>query len=324
MTSAVLESPCEAVDPQDFVDPQRPQSWSRQMVSLLEAGHYREAYDVLAKRVPYVENQLRHYAEHLAGQNNYWTLLHARLAREIDTGRPLRILDVGCSIGSHAIELARCGHQTWGIDILPQMIERGRELADSLGLTPRVHLQPGDIRRLDNYFARAMFDAAIACDIFEHLDDESLRAVLNGLKKVVRPGGTIAIQTSPGLYYYWFEPDRRKLLALLLPMAWLPDRLFTAYVRWLDDWYIRKIRREPAAFYRHEHGHINCMDHVHLRRLLEKAGLADVRTFAIHAHPGFKDEGCLRSPRLTRIFGHRSIAARNVFGGARIPGEAEV
>ncbi len=319
MTTLLEDTP---VDVDAFVDPERPQSWSRQMVALLEAGHYREAYQVLAEKVPYVENQLRPFAEHLAGRENHWTGTHDWIARLIDSDRPLTILDVGCSIGSHAIEFARQGHRTCGIDLLPQMLERGRELAASLELSSRVQLVEGDIRHLERYFDAGQFDAAVACDIFEHLDDASLQKVLSGLQTVLRPGGTIAIQTSPGRYYYWFEPDRRKLLALLIPLCWLPDRLFTGYVRWLDRVYIQAVRREPAAFYRHEHGHVNCMDPVHLAALLESAGLQQVRTFAVHAHPGFKDEGCLRTPWLRRLVGTKSIAARNVFGLARTRKEA--
>ena len=323
--TAVLEQPrtgADRVNPEEFLDAGNPGSWSRQRGALLEAGHYREAYDVLADKVPYVQNQLRPYAERLSGRQNYWTITHDRIARFIDDGRPKRILDVGCSIGCHAIEFARNGHETWGVDILPVMIAKGRELADSLGLTQRIHLQEGDIRRLGERFEQGFFDAAVACDIFEHLDDAALIEVLRGLRRVVRAGGTVVIQTSPGRCYYWFEPDRRKLLALLAPLAWLPDRLFTAYVRTLDHWYIQGVRREPAAFYRHEPGHINCMDPVHLKGLLQKAGLANVRAFAVHAHPGFKDEGCLRAPWTRRLFGRKSIAARNVFGIATIPAEA--
>lgn len=322
--TVVLEQPrseTNPVDPAEFVDAAHPRSWSRQVGALLGAGHYREAYEVLAEKVPYIENQLRPYAERLAGHENHWTLTHDCIARFIDDGRPRRILDVGCATGCHAIEFARSGHETWGIDILDGMIAKGRELAESLGLAARVHLEQGDIRHLGERFESGFFDAAVACDIFEHLDDAALAEVLRGLRRVVRAGGTVVIQTSPGRYYYWFEPDRRKLLALLVPLAWLPDRLLTGYVRALDRWYVQGLRHEPPAFYRHEPGHINCMDPVHLAGLLRRAGLANVRTFAVHAHAGYKDEGCLRAPWTRRLFGRRSIAARNVFGIAQIPAE---
>ena len=54
-------------------------------------------------------------------------------------------------------------------------------------------------------------------------------------------------------------------------------------------------------------------------RLLKSAGLAKIRTFAVHAHTGFKDEGCMRTAWTKRLFGSKSIACRNVFGVAVVP-----
>ena len=289
------------------------------MVALLQAGHYREGYEVLAEHMPFVENMLRPYAECLAGQENAWTKLHRTMVGYLDHSRPLRVLDLGCAIGCHAIELARRGHETWGIDVLPAMIERGRELAQSLGLSQRVHLLEGDIRYLERYFPPHHFDAVVACDIFEHLDDEAIRQMLAGLKQVMQPAGTIVVQTSPTRHYYWFEPTRWKLQALLAPMAWLPDRLFTAYVNALELGPLRRYRNDHVRFFLHEYGHINCMNHVHLRRLLVESGFEQVHTYAEHTHPGTKDEGCMRAAWTRRLFGRKSAAARNVYGIAKVP-----
>jgi SAM-dependent methyltransferase len=324
MPPAVMETGTEtsSVDVKEFIDPQRPLSWSAQMIALLRSGHYREGYEILAEKMPFVENMLRPFAERLAGKRNYWTGTYDWIKRFIDDSRPLRILDVGCGIGSGALEFALEGHQAWGIDVLDCMIDRGRQVAESLGLSDRVHLLTGDIRRLEAHFEPGFFDAVVACDIFEHLDDESITQVLGGLRQVVRPGGTVVIQTSPCRYYYWFDPGRKKIVALLAPLAWLPDRLFTAYVRWLERWPLRGLRNEHTRFYRHEPGHINCMDPVHLRRLLKQAGMEQIRTFAVNAHPGFKDEGCLKAGWTKRLFGRKSVACRNVFGIATVPQKA--
>ncbi len=307
------------VNVEAFIDPENPQSWSRQMVSLLRAGHYREGYEILAEKMPFVENMLRPYAERLAGQENFWTRIHDQMVAHLDLSEPRRVLDLGCAIGCHAIELARQGHETWGVDVLPVMIERGRELAASLGLADRVHLIDGDVRHLDWYLEPESLDAVIACDIFEHLDDDALRQVLEGIRGVLRPGGKIVVQTSPGRFYYWFEPHRWKLMALLIPMAWLPDRAFSGYVRWLEAGPLAHLRSEHKRFYLHEYGHINCMDHDHLRRLLEEAGMVEVLTYAVHAHPGQKDEGCMRTWWSWALFGGKSAACRNVFGVATNP-----
>ncbi|HSW45211.1 MAG TPA: class I SAM-dependent methyltransferase [Phycisphaerae bacterium] len=319
MTTTAIEPIAQPVDIDRFIDPARPESWSRQMVSLLQAGHYREGYEVLARHVPFVENMLRPYAEHLAGTPNAWTCLHRAMVKYLDHSRPLRVLDVGCAIGCHAIELARKGHETWGVDVLPAMIERGRELADSMGLSERVHLVEGDVRALDRHFDEGLFDAVVACDIVEHLDDDALRQMFSGLKRVMRPGGTLVVQTSPSRHYYWFEPSRWKLLAMLVPMAWMPDRLFSRYVRAIDGTILRGRRGEHVRFYRHEYGHINCMDPVHLGRLLAETGFERVRAHAEHTHPGFKDEGCMRADWTRRLFGRKSAAARNIYGIARAP-----
>jgi len=80
--------PDEKVDIEAFIDAENPESWSRQMVSLLRGGHYREGYEVLASHVPFVENMLRPYAECLAGRENAWTKLHAAMARHLDPAMP--------------------------------------------------------------------------------------------------------------------------------------------------------------------------------------------------------------------------------------------
>lgn len=310
--------PNEPVDIEAFIDPERPQSWSQQMISLLRAGHYRECYEVLADHVPFVENMLRPYAECLAGQDNFWRKLHTRMTQYLDHRQPLKVLDLGCAVGCHAIELARKGHQTWGIDVLGVMIDRGRELAESLGLSQQVQLLEGDVRYLERYYDHQFFDAVVACDIFEHLDDEAIRQVLAGLQKVVRPGGTIVIQTSPGRHYYWFDPKRWKLLAALAPFAWLPDRLFSAYVFGLERWLFGHRRRDHKVFYRHETGHINCLTDIELRRFLIEAGFVNVHAFAEHTHPGLKDEGCRLAKWTQWLFGRKSIACRNVYGIAKV------
>lgn len=319
-TSAALPGNVSApVNVETFRDPDRPASWSSQMVALIRAGHYREGYEILAEKMPFVESQLRPYAERLAGKENYWTGTFAWIDRFVDHARPQKLLDVGCGVGPLAIEFARKGHQTWGIDVLPSMIERGRELIASLELTERARLVEGDIRRLEDSFDPGFFDCAVACDIFEHLDDPSLLETLRGIGQVVRPGGTVIIQTSPGRHYYWFSPRRPKLLAFFVPLAWLPDRLFTSYVRMIERCLPDHLRREHKRFYHHEYGHINCLDPVHLKQLMQRTGLTNVRTFAVHAHRGFKDEGCLESWWTRLLFGGKSIAARNVFGIATVP-----
>lgn len=90
-------------------------------------------------------------------------------------GPPLRILDLACGQGRHAIELARRGYEVTGLDLSPYLLEVARERAEASGLTVRWVLgdmrQPLDGERFDlilslftslGYFVDAGDDSAVA------------------------------------------------------------------------------------------------------------------------------------------------------------------
>ena len=162
-TAETATEPTQAsdVDIEAFIDDSRPDSWSRQMVSLFKAGHYREGYEILAEKMPFVESQLRPYAAYLAGEENHWSLSFEHLYRHLDREKSQRVLDVGCAAGSVAIELGRRGHEAWGMDILPAMVERGQAFADSMGLRDQVHLIAGNFDYLMKIRTRSMTEYRI-------------------------------------------------------------------------------------------------------------------------------------------------------------------
>lgn len=94
--------------------------------------------------------------------------------------RGRRVLDLGCGKGRFARRLAEGGAEVVGIDLSAAMLA---EAEDGFG---RVR---GSARRLP--FAAATFDAVIAVEVFEHL--AAIDAVLNEVRRVLRPGGIVAI-----------------------------------------------------------------------------------------------------------------------------------
>src|SRR4030088_3245366 len=58
---------------------------------------------------------------------------------------PLRVLDLPCGQGRHAIELARRGYEVTGVDLSPFLLEVAEERAQGAGL--RVRWLSGDIRQ---------------------------------------------------------------------------------------------------------------------------------------------------------------------------------
>ncbi len=78
------------------------------------------------------------------------------IERELQSDKSLRILDVGCGTGRHAIELTKRGFRVTGIDLSESQLARAREKAAEQNVT--VDLHQGDARDLP---FRSEFDVAI-------------------------------------------------------------------------------------------------------------------------------------------------------------------
>jgi len=103
-----------------------------------------------------------------------------------------RGLDVGCGVGQQALLLAEAvapeGHIT-GMDIDPGLLAFGETLVQEAGLSGRITFQEGNmLGRLP--FAKHAFDWVWSADCIGYPLGE-LAPVLEELKRVVRPGGSI-------------------------------------------------------------------------------------------------------------------------------------
>ena len=48
-----------------------------------------------------------------------------------------RLLDAACGIGRHSVELARRGYSVTGVDLSPLFVEKARDYADEVGVSPK-------------------------------------------------------------------------------------------------------------------------------------------------------------------------------------------
>lgn len=113
------------------------------------------------------------------------------------------ILDVGCGLGLHAIELTRRGYLVVALDLSLAMITHASEAAQHQKL--RLSFVHADIREME--FDGA-FDAAICMGTtFGFFDDDSNRDVLVRLYQALRPGGRMLLDVVNRDYVTRFQPN---------------------------------------------------------------------------------------------------------------------
>ncbi len=120
------------------------------------------------------------------------------IEREIGFDRSLRVLDVGCGTGRHAIELAKRGYAVTGIDLSPSLLVRAREKAAQAGVS--VTFVHRDARALPY---TAEFDVALlicegAFPLME-TDDMNFR-ILQGVRRALHSPGKLILTTLNALY----------------------------------------------------------------------------------------------------------------------------
>lgn len=98
-----------------------------------------------------------------------------------------RVLDVGCGVGTTAVEVARrFGAHVTAVDIAPLMLERAGVSVRAAGLEDRVTVERGDIVSLD--YPDGSFDRVVAEAVTMFVDRRRAAAEL---VRVCRPGGLV-------------------------------------------------------------------------------------------------------------------------------------
>jgi 2-polyprenyl-3-methyl-5-hydroxy-6-metoxy-1,4-benzoquinol methylase len=138
----------------------------------------------------------------------------------------LTVVDIGCSIGTFAIEFAKSGYHSYGIDFDNSALEIARSLAEEENVSPEFIC--GDVSDWKANFPA--IDIAICFDIFEHLHDDELGSLLSSLKKQLSTQGSLVFHTFPTQYdYLFFEGFRYFPLALFAHIV--PANLFNRIVK---------------------------------------------------------------------------------------------
>jgi 2-polyprenyl-3-methyl-5-hydroxy-6-metoxy-1,4-benzoquinol methylase len=127
------------------------------------------------------------------------------IEKEINFDKSLKILDVGCGTGRHAIELSRRGYSLTGIDLSESQLKRAREKANENNLT--IDFQCHDARNLP---FKDEFDFAIMLcgGGFSLMEtDEMNFEILKNVTKALKSNAKLIFTTLNGLFPLYHSLD---------------------------------------------------------------------------------------------------------------------
>lgn len=116
------------------------------------------------------------------------------------------LLDVGCGPGTITLDLARgvAPGRVLGLDAGVDVVDRARAVARAANRAD-VEFEVGDVYGLD--LVDASFDVVHAHQVLQHLTDP--QAALVEMRRVLRPGGLLAVRDSDYGSFLWGPADAR-------------------------------------------------------------------------------------------------------------------
>lgn len=216
------------------------------------------------------------------------------------------VVDIGCSIGTFALEAARRGHRAIGLDMDPEALVTARALAVEEGVQPEFVCAD-----VSAWAAAGSIDIAVAFDLFEHLHDDEIGSLLRAIRRGISARGSLVFHTFPTEYDYLFYEEDGRLARPLEALTHLPPAEFERRTRALalridaerlergQPTERERIAREP---------HCNPLTRPRLAAMLRRAGFEPLE---IGTGQLYK----LR-PEQQAKFAGQPVADRNLFGVA--------
>lgn len=132
----------------------------------------------------------------------------------------MRILDVGCGPGRHALALARMGYEVVGVDISATFVDLARQAAEAEGLGERARFEVADARSADAWARLGSFDAVYSlCQGAFGLaggpeagavptDRELDEPILAGMAGALAPGGRLVVSAFSAYFQLRYLEDQ--------------------------------------------------------------------------------------------------------------------
>lgn len=265
----------------------------------------------------YQEKQAEKYRNR---ENNHWKIrieLASSLFQNYSLPRledksdnEIVVVDVACSIGTFAIEFARMGYRSFGVDFDAEALKIAEQLADEEGVSAQfVH---ADISEWSLNFPK--IDVVVCMDVFEHLHDDELGAMLQSLRKQMSEKSSLVFHTFPTQYDYLFNGTNGRYHYPLLPFRKLKPATFTritrAYAALLDAWWLLRAGKDRREMIKKK-SHCNPLTKERMEDIARRAGF-DVEY--IELAQLYPDDLFTAKPGIQQKFLHQPVSYRNISG----------
>ncbi|GAB4308467.1 MAG: hypothetical protein Kow0019_04980 [Methanobacteriaceae archaeon] len=120
------------------------------------------------------------------------------IEKEINFNKSIKILDIGCGTGRHAIELSRRGYDVTGVDLSESMLDKARENADKKGVDVNFKLADARDLQFEDKFNLVIMICEGAFPLME--TDEMNFQILKNAAKALKKDGKLIFTTLNGLY----------------------------------------------------------------------------------------------------------------------------
>jgi SAM-dependent methyltransferase len=123
----------------------------------------------------------------LVEQHRYTKEWHIPLAADFAGTKGLRVLEIGCGLGTDGVQFARAGADYTGVDLTNAAVELAQKNFDLHGLSGT--FRTADAENLD--FANDSFDLVYSHGVLHHTPDTA--QAVKEIHRVLRPGGRAVV-----------------------------------------------------------------------------------------------------------------------------------
>jgi len=269
------------------------------------------------------EYQLNQEKKYRDRKNNHWKI-RIELAKKLvemyslprlgaKETQEIIVVDVGCSIGTFAIEFAKMGYKSFGIDFDSSAIEIAKKLACEENVSPVFVI--GDVSDWKETIDG--IDIAIFFDIFEHLHDDELGSLLKSIKNAISKGGSVVFHTFPTQYDYMFF-GKKYLRWGLIPFKYLSPSKFNLITKAYASLYDIALLFKKGSTYKElmkVSRHCNPLTSLRLKDILGRAGY---ELLFLESSNLYDEEKSIQ-----KQFRNQPMSYRNLYGVA-IPSDIRV